>query len=909
MNSLWHGDGLTDSHRQAAMKPTEGNAYFSLDRSNREHTHGSALIALIAAILLFSVLAAALIPMISSSGEQAALSSLGDKAYMLAEAGYRLARNHYNNPGMGITQNQALEALDGGNFTLSGGQGTFRLALYSYFYPIPTAANGTNTFTANPPGRLPINSALHDDNVTIQNGSLLSIAGQIYTIISPVTPSSADDNVTITLNQNLVGIPAGASAYPAAQTTQTALARGGNLTYNSASQGAMFPLRNGRINVKGYPNPLTYGYNDRGHHQFVNVRDPMDQIANYTFSPNANIVLTKFARLNSTGVVSGGTLATQREVTYYLSADSEEEEKVSVGLNDFQRVEPSTTATALINPGGNEALAITRADNQTSLVKLDSTVSGAALNRGRRGSGGYLSYDAQVKVGFYTGNPVATPLADAPIGIIPSAVTPVGAGLNFRLSNATSNTNYNGYGLSFVRGDATLPPGNVPAGLEDQPLIVLWQQTDNGATRSWLAYKQLQPRLYPVLPDKFDDVISTWTQTNARWNIDNTGRDGSPTWHYSSTGGATLQSPVITLSSPVAPSPMCDGAPTITLTFWARENIDLLVSPYREARISYNGGFFGEFTPIKTTIVENGWSLYTYDLSSHTGQTIQIQFFVSSSGSFPVEWRIDDVQIYYQSCQWPVQNSTLLVRLKEATVVRFTNGGPQEILKGDRVYGQTSGTIGVVIQPPLRESGDWGTSSAAGTLLLNNVSVNTTGFQTGEDLRVVGRTSGIGAVVASDPNVSCPQNNGNCKVNIIKAFFASQAGSGTPSGDPMDPDTRPYPRRAPGERLSWPPDEDDNWTTAEDYFRLVKWDAVNSANVVGLHSLSFRDGAGNLIEDAVIHSYHTDLQSPPLGQPAVTELGLHAYGAGADNVYYDDFGLRLLFSPGSLSLFNAALQQ
>ncbi|MFZ1985630.1 MAG: hypothetical protein WAU91_14525, partial [Desulfatitalea sp.] len=137
------------------MKSMERRAYHIWCRSNRDHTRGSALIALIAAILLFSVLAAALVPMVSSSGEQAVLSNLSDKAYLLAEAGYRLAKNHYDNPGSGITQNQALEALDDGNFTLSGGQGQFRLGIYSYFYPIPAGANGTATFTSNPPGRLP----------------------------------------------------------------------------------------------------------------------------------------------------------------------------------------------------------------------------------------------------------------------------------------------------------------------------------------------------------------------------------------------------------------------------------------------------------------------------------------------------------------------------------------------------------------------------------------------------------------------------------------------------------------------------------------------------------------------------------------------------------------------------------
>ena len=66
---------------------------------------------------------------------------------------------------------------------------------------------------------------------------------------------------------------------------------------------------------------------------------------------------------------------------------------------------------------------------------------------------------------------------------------------------------------------------------------------------------------------------------------------------------------------------------------------------------------------------------------------------------------------------------------------------------------------------------------------------------------------------------------------------------------------------------------------------------------------------GTIATDNVILShYHPDLQTPPtssaLGLP---ELGLHAYGTATTNIYYDDFGFKLVFPP--TGLYPSPLQQ
>jgi hypothetical protein len=190
-------------------------------------------------------------------------------------------------------------------------------------------------------------------------------------------------------------------------------------------------------------------------------------------------------------------------------------------------------------------------------------------------------------------------------------------------------------------------------------------------------------------------------------------------------------------------------------------------------------------------------------------------------------------------------------------------------------------------------------------LLLNRTVVTSTGdaFEAGEPVFVIG--SNGQATVAS-------WNEANDrKANVIQVFYANANGLGGGDTDPLNRITRPYGRLGIDPdltELQWPPeldgtgnwtDRDGNWTAAEDYFRLVQWDAVNDANVTGLASIAFFDNAHGLIEKAIIQShYHQNdsdtLQTPDY--PAIyeePELGLHTFGDGSENVFFDDFGIEL----------------
>ena len=92
---------------------------------------------------------------------------------------------------------------------------------------------------------------------------------------------------------------------------------------------------------------------------------------------------------------------------------------------------------------------------------------------------------------------------------------------------------------------------------------------------------------------------------------------------------------------------------------------------------------------------------------------------------------------------------------------------------------------------------------------------------------------------------------------------------------------------------------DGNFTASEDYFRLVQWDEVNDANVTGLSRIDFFATGHGLVNNGLLQSHYHQSDSDTLQTPEFPaifeepELGLHTYGDGSENVYFDDFGIVL----------------
>lgn len=847
--------------------PDYGPAY-------RGNHRGSALIAVVAAIVIFSVMAAALLPMISSSGEQTALSALAEKAYLLSESGYRYAASRHLHP---TGPADVWDEL-GGTYTLNANDGRFELEIDSFYYKVK-ALTGTNSFTAHAPGGFP------DDEIDIDQCVNQKIRvgeeSQSFTIQTASLVAGQPGDINITVDRTLpASVIVDTLVLPMVDVaTFGTIPVGGDIGYQSG-KGAMLPLRNGQINIAG--RTLAYRINDLNTNRLIDVRDPADTSAtDFTIANTTEpeILLTRYVRIRSTGISGSSEAETRRRVSYYLP--------LSTTLRyEYKQTFDNPANTDLSAPTGmgdheitavegNNALKVTDAPDGKSLAALDTSVSSKPFNAFRRSSGGYLSYDAQVKTGSL------------------AALEPISfaAGLSFRLRPDSGA--FNGYGVSIFEstdGSFSGIPSELTESLTDiQRAIVLWQQTNGGEDLVWLAYKKIME-----VPENttyaFEAELQGWTAATP-WVLTADGRppsSGSFIYFVSANPtSATVTSPQIVLR---------DDYPKITLSFWTKfETAPILpVEDPKLVRVISPGPVQVD-TPVTGPNTLGIWEEREVDLSALAGQAITIQFIFDAlkADNTIQSWNVDDVAIVYE---WPILDTTLVVRLKEAAVIPFHNGGIDEIVTGDQIFGQSSGASGTVIAPPILSGGNWAGGNAAGTLLLNDVSVGAW-FSAGESLQVVGK----GPIAAINGSVDETIRR---KANVIKVYYASPSGYGIANSSLLDPNTLPYPRLTnSGQNLLWPILEDESLTPSLDFFRLVQWDFVNTAAVPNLSRITSLNEP-----NSTLLSHHADLQTDAADDLfTAPELGLHALGANATDIYFDDFGFQLFVAADNN--FPSAFQQ
>ncbi|WP_319409960.1 prepilin-type N-terminal cleavage/methylation domain-containing protein [uncultured Desulfosarcina sp.] len=260
----------------------------------------------------------------------------------------------------------------------------------------------------------------------------------------------------------------------------------------------------------------------------------------------------------------------------------------------------------------------------------------------------------------------------------------------------------------------------------------------------------------------------------------------------------------------------------------------------------------GEFLPI----LEGN----EYDISIYENTlAFQIRFEVSEANFCS----INNIEIVAD--EFDVSNATLLARFKESSAIEFQYGvGSDSIIDEDRIYGVSSGASATVYGSPIVSSGNWTSEdNASGTILLDKVNgIFDVGGQ--EQIAINGKS-----VVVKCAGYSA-------KEHFIKAYYGTASGCGTPNTNPLDGEKRPYPIDPP--ELNWPPDEGDPLTADKDYFQLIQWDVINSSvGTVGL--VDSLDQPNTLIRSS-------EASIDGLG----STLGLHTFGKGSLNVYFDDFG-------------------
>uniref|UniRef100_B8DPT2 Prepilin-type N-terminal cleavage/methylation domain-containing protein n=1 Tax=Nitratidesulfovibrio vulgaris (strain DSM 19637 / Miyazaki F) TaxID=883 RepID=B8DPT2_NITV9 len=252
----------------------------------------------------------------------------------------------------------------------------------------------------------------------------------------------------------------------------------------------------------------------------------------------------------------------------------------------------------------------------------------------------------------------------------------------------------------------------------------------------------------------------------------------------------------------------------------------------------------------------------------------------------------------YSLKDWP----SLLVRLVEGQELSFTNGGGTSagttlrINYGDEITTAT-GAKARVIGPPIVTSGDWASGTAAGKLVLTNVDTGSSG------------SFGNGQIITVDNVQHARVGSGGLgsKANYIRVYYSDASTNTTGDAVPYNPTapggntTYTSSQRRSNQRittssgkLSWIPDDYEQWTAATDYFSLVQWDDVNTA-VTGVTTMGELLN-GNSLSNSIVRS--TNLLSPTYNDSSPSysppeALSIFTSGPTGTNFYFDDFGLQL----------------
>ena len=826
---------------------------------------GNVLIGLIVTMMIFAALGAGMVAMTGTSTSSQVTANTTSKAYYLAESGFRYAASEYLNEDDTDTdgeieddRNQMLVTLDGSTFTFVNPDERFSLAVYPYYFVTSLSHNvGDTALRTNFPGNIPDGFSMPTTGrLRIGSGiyNYTDYSGGIFTLAIGLLDAISDN-----MNVNPVGNPLAGGT----------MTNGGDLTLSSAS---FFPVITGKFMING----IAYTYETRNGNTLENITDANDPARAFSLpvDANTNLILRPYLRVRSTGTVGQGVEAASREIIYNVPIPDSPTEGVKVEFHDtFEDTthwKGSTWGTHAVQDIGGSALRVTGTQAvsgapKASLIGLNWSRTNANLASAHSLSGNFLSYDAQVKVGFV---PPFTPgswsdldpITNAPDGL-PKYYA---AGQSFRLDQ-----NNNSYGVSFLRGsNFTSPlPDNIDPGIvpQDQiPMVVLWQQINSGADRDWLAYKYLTG---PVIDsDDMESGAFGWDDTNftlTQWALSSSDSHSPSNCWTDSLGGNYLDNEDASL---ITPSVDLSAYSSAVLTFWHKYDFFDLGD---RGRVYINGSEIASFVG---PVTQNNWVKVVIDISEYIPNNVRITFRIDTDGIGTADgWYIDDVAI---SEGFPVNEATLLVRIKEAAEISFNSGGTTEIEDGN-IITQANGARGTVVGNPVLSSGSWAAGDAVGIITINNVSGT---FNSGQALLV----GGI--------NLATCQGF-TARNNYIKVFYGDVNGYGTANNDPFDMERLPNFRN----ELHWPPDEIADWSAARDFFTLVQWDEINSA--VATVSIVPSENEPNVI----IRSDESVLFTPDSGILSYTrpELGLHTFGHGSPNIYFDDFGIQVEIASGS----------
>jgi len=602
---------------------------------------GSILISLIATMVIFSALGAAMLPLTSTSTFSHIGINNSTRAYFLAESAYRYAASEYLNAGSEAARDAVLSALHNQTSALTNNDGQFHINIYSHWFKSTVDPVDTEFLSTTVLGGLP-------SGMNLDKG-FLSIDGTVYEYKSVVV---SDPNVTFKNKDGdwpAISVGSAASNVALSKASAQTVTKNGDLILRDNDKGAnAFPLRNGQIQVDG--NTYNYRELDLANKKLIGITDPDDDsMPDFTVAASSWITQESFVKVQCTGTSAPGSgMETSRTITYStpigwvsrVEAASGKTE-VSDSFADTSNWQSSTYGShAAASEDGSNALDVTgkyripSTTYDTSEIRFNWSATDADLAASWENFNYFLNYDAQTKIMIHSESYFF-------------------AGINFRVSGSDS------YGLSFLQAAADSADG-IPTGLvpvTEQPLVLLWEHT--GFAFKWLAYKTLTSSDHIFTENTYfsDDMESgkgswsskDWDLTEEDANSLTHSWTDSPGGNYAKKSDTEVKIENLDLSS----------VSYATLSFWHKLDVG---SKKDDAIVSVKEG--KKWKDLETYSADIGtWQKATFDISGYLPGKTGVRFRLTADKKSPGAdgWYIDDVTISYEALDWP----TLLVRVEE----------------------------------------------------------------------------------------------------------------------------------------------------------------------------------------------------------------------------------------------------
>lgn len=473
---------------------------------------GFVLVGLVLTMIILAILGAAILPMFSSATLNEVSANLDHKAYYMAESGFRYVASRYLHDATGEARDDTLTALNGKTFNLNGQSGAFSLNIESFYYKTTSGTSAT------PFGTVPteIVTATAGSGTTgklaVYNSGALN-----YNLTAYTGYTVAADRASISFTG--AGLtPVSGRIFPMAtlSTTVTSQPMPSSLILGAADDLSLFPARSGAfrvMTVNGTQGTITYSdlyyYKtlDRNTRTLSGIMKLSSTgTTNVSLGANERILLQRVIRLKSTGTAgdTASNFFARRPLTYTLPVEALPGGGYT-GINPLNKIPPDdfikTGATAsgqfdVVDVNGNDALNVTQTTggsskgNQPTVEAYVSAPSNPSpFFTAWSAAGGYLSYDAQVKIatGTATGSTFTSRPSTYATGVILRAKNPgqqeTYYGVSFVRTNTASGKNSDGI------SDDLLPDKM----LADKPMVVLWTRNGNQANGAdyWLAYETL----------------------------------------------------------------------------------------------------------------------------------------------------------------------------------------------------------------------------------------------------------------------------------------------------------------------------------------------------------------------------------------------------------------------------------